>query len=333
MRRIEDPAELDQQNYLITGGTGSFGRTMVKRLLTMRTGRITVFSRDEAKQDQMRQEISDERINYVIGDVRDYARIREAMEGATYVFHAAALKQVPACELWPEEAIKTNVLGADNVMQAAIDASVDVCVMLSTDKAVYPVSAMGKSKAIMESLMLARSQRARNTVLCATRYGNVMDSRGSVIPLFCKLIKNKQPLTITDKRMTRFLMSLDESADLVLHAFNYAVPGDIFIKRVPSCKIVELAAALHIIAGQRYLRLKHQIIGTRPGEKLHELLLSDEESGQTSPFGEYSRISVRAQSDVINRGLEYSSETARKLDGWALIDVLKTLPCVQEIMQ
>ncbi len=326
--KVQDPVELDFQHYFVTGGTGSFGRTMVKHLLTLRTGDIIVFSRDEAKQDQMRQEINDKRVKYVLGDVRDYESVRAAMMGCLYVFHAAALKQVPACENWPMEAVKTNVLGADNVMRAAIENRVACCVLLSTDKAVYPVSAMGKSKAMMESLMLARAQHAGNTVLCATRYGNVMDSRGSVIPLFCKQIKAGDSITITDKRMTRFLMSLKDSVDLVMWAFENARPGDIFVQKVPSCRVIDLATCLRSLARKPQLDMIYT--GIRPGEKLHESLVSSEEAARVKTFEPYWRISPDDYGSQASG--DYNSDMAQHLGRWEMIDLLKALPCVQELM-
>lgn len=321
-----------KRTVLVTGGTGSFGRTMVQELLKRNTGgEIRVFSRDEAKQDAMRQELNDPRVTYYLGDIRDYDSIRAAMNGIDFVFHAAALKQVPSCEVWPMEAVKTNVLGADNVMRAAIDAEVQVCVMLSTDKAVYPVSAMGTSKAMMEKLMLARSQRANKTVLCATRYGNVMDSRGSVIPLFVKQIKSGVPMTITDPRMTRFLMSLQESVDLVLYAFRHATPGDIFVKRARACRITELASALRRMVHPR--PDEPVIIGGRPGEKLHESLVSTEERSRAIQFEEYYQIPIDVGNRPHNAAVkDYSSNTVAELSRWELADILKTLPCVQGVM-
>lgn len=328
--KIQDPAELDGIHYLITGGTGSFGRTMVERLLQERGGEIRVFSRDEAKQDQMRREIPGDRVKYYLGDVRDYDRVREVMQGVSYVFHAAALKQVPACETWPLEAVKTNVLGADNVMRAAIEAQVATCVLLSTDKAVYPVSAMGKSKAMMESLMLARSQRAGNTVLCATRYGNVVGSRGSVIPLFCQQIKAGKPMTVTLRGMTRFMMTLQESVDLVLYAFENALPGDIFVRPAPSSEITQIVNALRMLKGSAAMT----VVGARTGEKLHEVLVSEEELARAGNMGDYIRIPAEDLNiHKIVDGEGYSSRTARRLTKWELIDLLKTLPCVQEITQ
>lgn len=321
----------ERNRYLITGGTGSFGRTMVDHLRKFAT--VRVFSRDEAKQDQMRQELNDPNVEYWIGDVRDLDRVREAMKDVNFVFHAAALKQVPSCENWPLEAVKTNVLGADNVMRAAIEAGVLKCVLLSTDKAVYPVSAMGTSKAMMEKLMLARSQHAGATVLCATRYGNVMGSRGSVIPLFCRQITAGTPMTITDPRMTRFMMSLDDSVDLVMRAFRYAVPGDVFVQRAPACNISEIAHALWIISRDTG-HPTSAVVGVRAGEKLYERLVSDEEMSRVVTTENYGRIPADPGSLEGNGQCnDYSSATARRLGRWELVDMLKQLPCVQEIMQ
>lgn len=316
----------ERNRYLITGGTGSFGRTMVDHLRKFAT--VRVFSRDEAKQDQMRQELNDPNVEYWIGDVRDLDRVREAMKDVNFVFHAAALKQVPSCENWPLEAVKTNVLGADNVMRAAIEAGVLKCVLLSTDKAVYPVSAMGTSKAMMEKLMLARSQHAGATVLCATRYGNVMDSRGSVIPLFASQIKARTPMTVTDSRMTRFMMTLQESVELVMYAFKHAAAGDIFVQRASACMVGDIVKALQALTQHRFP--EWNIIGTRVGEKMHEVLASGSELARATWTDDYLRISP---GDVCGELVPYGSDTTRRLGKWELIDLLKTLPCVQEIMQ
>jgi UDP-glucose 4-epimerase len=316
----------ERNRYLITGGTGSFGRTMVDHLRKFAT--VRVLSRDEAKQDQMRQELNDPNVEYWVGDIRDFDRVREAMQDVNFVFHAAALKQVPACENWPAEAVKTNVIGADNVMRAAIEQQVLKCVLLSTDKAVYPVSAMGTSKAMMEKLMLARSHHAGNTVLCATRYGNVMDSRGSVIPLFCKQLTDGNTLTVTDSRMTRFLMSLEESVDLVIYAFGHAQPGDIFVKKVPACRIADLASALLALSGRSEPVL---LTGIRPGEKLHESLVSSEEASRLMTFEPYWRILRDSYGG--QRSGDYNSMMAEQLTVHELMQLLKTLPCVQELMR
>jgi UDP-glucose 4-epimerase len=271
---------------LITGGTGSFGNAVLQRFLDSDFSEIRIFSRDEKKQDDMRIKLNNPKVKFFIGDVRDYKSIYDAMNGVNFVYHAAALKQVPSCEFYPMEAVKTNILGADNVMNAALERKVERVVVLSTDKAVYPINAMGMSKAMMERLMVAKARMLRNdeTVLCATRYGNVMASRGSVIPLFVNQIKNNQDLTITDPEMTRFLMSLEDSVDLVNHAFENANQGDIFVQKAPACTVEVLACALIELFSSKS---KIKIIGTRHGEKLYESLLSREEMSKALTTNRY----------------------------------------------
>ena len=288
----------DNKTLMITGGTGSFGNAVLKRFLDTKVREIRIFSRDEKKQEDMRIAINDDKVKFVIGDVRNYDSIAEAMVGVDYVFHAAALKQVPSCEFYPMEAVRTNVLGTDNVISAAIARGVERVIVLSTDKAVYPVNAMGMSKALAEKLVVARSRSVpgNRPILCCTRYGNVMASRGSVIPLFISQLRNGEKLTITDPRMTRFLMSLDESVELVLHAFKNANQGDIFVQKSPASTIGDLAEALR----QMFDRDNEiQIIGTRHGEKLFESLVSREEMAHAQDEGRYYRI----PSD--NRDLNY----------------------------
>ena len=284
---------------MITGGTGSFGNKVLKRFLPTDVGEIRIFSRDEKKQDDMRIELNNPKLKFYIGDVRDYDSIHQAMKGVNYVFHAAALKQVPSCEFYPFEAVRTNVLGAENVMTAAIDNKVGKVVMLSTDKAVYPINAMGLSKALMEKFMVAkaRMQNEGETVLCATRYGNVMASRGSVIPLFVSQLKDGKELTVTDPNMTRFLMSLDDSVDLVLHAYEHGRQGDIFVQKAPASTIGDLAQAL-----KELLKLDNpiKIIGTRHGEKLYESLVSREEMARAQDMAAYYCIPAD------NRDLNYA---------------------------
>ncbi|MER8849228.1 MULTISPECIES: polysaccharide biosynthesis protein [Mesorhizobium] len=277
------------KTLLITGGTGSFGNAVLARLLQSNFAEIRIFSRDEKKQEDMRLLLRDDRLKFYIGDVRDYSAVDDAVRGSHYIFHAAALKQVPSCEFYPMEAIKTNVLGAENVLRAAISHGVQRCVVLSTDKAVYPVNAMGMSKALMEKVMIAKSRLSDSvkTVVCATRYGNVMASRGSVIPLFLDQLLHGQPLTVTDPNMTRFLMSLDESVDLVLYAFEHAQPGDIFVQKAPASTVGVLAEAMRELLG-RHNPIK--IIGTRHGEKLFESLVSREEMVRAEDLGNYYRI-------------------------------------------
>lgn len=274
---------------MITGGTGSFGNAVLNRFLHTDVREIRIFSRDEKKQEDMRISFSNPKLKFYIGDVRNYESIREAMQGVDYVFHAAALKQVPSCEFYPMEAVRTNILGAENVLNSAVACGVKRVIVLSTDKAVYPVNAMGISKAMMEKLMVAKA-RMRNeggTVLCATRYGNVMASRGSVIPLFVSQIKEGKPLTVTDPTMTRFLMSLEDSVDLVLHAFEQGRQGDIFVQKAPASTVGDLAQALkELFCSDSAIR----IIGTRHGEKLYESLLSREEMARAEDMDRYYRI-------------------------------------------
>lgn len=284
---------------MITGGTGSFGNTVLKRFLSSEVREIRIFSRDEKKQEEMRIALNDSKLRFCIGDVRNYDSIHQAMKGVHYVFHAAALKQVPSCEFYPFEAVKTNVIGAEHVMNAAAANNVQRVVVLSTDKAVYPINALGLSKALMEKFMVAkaRMQNEGETVFCATRYGNVMASRGSVIPLFVSQLKEGKPLTITDPHMTRFLMSLDESVDLVLHAYEHGKQGDVFVQKSPACTVADLAQALkELFDRDNPIR----IIGTRHGEKLYESLVSREEMARSEDMGPYYRIPAD------NRNLNYN---------------------------
>jgi UDP-N-acetylglucosamine 4,6-dehydratase/5-epimerase len=284
---------------MITGGTGSFGNTVLKRFLSTDVREIRIFSRDEKKQEEMRIALNNDKLKFYIGDVRDYESTFQAMKGVDYVFHAAALKQVPSCEFYPMEAVRTNVIGTENVMKAATANSVRRVVVLSTDKAVYPINAMGISKAMAEKLMVAKSrmQGANETVFCATRYGNVMASRGSVIPLFVTQLKEGKPLTITDPNMTRFLMSLEDSVDLVLYAYEHAQQGDIFVQKAPASTVADLAQALkEVFNKQNEIR----IIGTRHGEKLYESLISREEIAHAQDMGGYYRIPAD------NRDLNYA---------------------------
>lgn len=276
------------KTLLITGGTGSFGNAVLKRFIDTGIKEIRIFSRDEKKQDDMRKKLNNPKVKFYIGDVRDYRSVNSVMNGVDYVFHAAALKQVPTCEFFPIQAVKTNILGAENVLNAAIANNVKKVIVLSTDKAVYPINAMGMSKALMEKVMVAKSRETNHsTVLCGTRYGNVMASRGSVIPLFVKQIKSGEPITITDPNMTRFMMTLDDSVDLVLYAFKHGKPGDIFVQKSPASTIRDLAQALKELynAGNEI-----KIIGTRHGEKLFESLVNREEMIRAIDLGEYYRI-------------------------------------------
>lgn len=285
------------KRFLITGGTGSFGTTVCEYLLKNDVKEVRIFSRDENKQYQMRRRIKNEKVNFFIGDIRDYDSVLQACNNIDFVFHAAALKQVPSCEFYPLEAVKTNIIGTENLLNAAIKSDIKKVVLLSTDKAVYPINTMGLSKAIMEKLMLAKSlSNINGTVFCATRYGNVMCSRGSVIPLFINQIINEKPLTITDPYMTRFLMTLEESVNLVMHAFERGSAGDIFVQKSPACTLIDLADALKNIFKYKKDNL---IIGTRHGEKLYESLLSREEMARVEDHGKFFRLPPD------NRNLDY----------------------------
>jgi len=331
---------LKEKILLITGGTGSFGHAVVTRLLTSDCAEIRVFSRDEKKQEDMRLALRSEKLKFYIGDVREYASVVDALMGVDYVFHAAALKQVPSCEFYPMEAVRTNVVGAENVMRAAIVSGVRRCVMLSTDKAVYPINAMGMSKAMMEKVMVAKSRLCdpQHTILCATRYGNVMGSRGSVIPLFLQQLQQGRMLTITDPGMTRFLMSLEDSVDLVLHAFEHAQPGDIFVQKAPASTVGDLARALRELL-KRNNEIK--IIGTRHGEKLYESLVSREEMARAQDLGRYYRIPadsrdlnydmyfVKGQTSV-SQAEDYTSHNTERLDVEQIKRVLLQLAIVRE---
>ena len=277
------------KTLLITGGTGSFGNAVLQRFIDSDLAQIRIFSRDEKKQDDMRLALKNDKVKFYIGDVRDYRAVSDVMRSVDYVFHAAALKQVPSCEFYPMEAVQTNILGAENVIRAALANEVKKCVVLSTDKAVYPINAMGISKAMMEKVMVAHARLAdaSKTVLCATRYGNVMGSRGSVIPLFMEQLRSGKPLTITDPKMTRFLMSLEESVELVLYAFKNAQPGDIFVQKAPAATIENLAKALAQLFKSPS---EPKIIGTRHGEKLYETLVSREEMARAQELDGYYRI-------------------------------------------
>lgn len=298
---------------LITGGTGSFGNAVLKRFLHTDIKEIRIFSRDEKKQDDMRRELLTNKVKYFIGDVRNFDSINSAMRGVDYVFHAAALKQVPSCEFFPIEAVKTNVLGAENVLEAAIRNSVKRVVVLSTDKAVYPINAMGMSKAMMEKVMIAKSRNASSTILCGTRYGNVMASRGSVIPLFISQIKQGKPITITDPNMTRFMMTLEDAVDLVLFAFQNANPGDIFVQKAPAATIDVLAQALKELYG---VNNPIKIIGTRHGEKLYESLVNREDMLKADDMGGYYRIPSDNRDLNYERYFSEGEEDVSKIDDY-----------------
>lgn len=330
---------LEDKVLMITGGTGSFGSTVVKRFLNSGVREIRIFSRDEKKQEDMRISLKDDKAKFYVGDVRDYDSVHQAMHGVDYVFHAAALKQVPSCEFYPMEAVRTNVLGAENVLNAAVANNVERVVVLSTDKAVYPINAMGISKAMMEKLMVAKSRLRREgeTVFCATRYGNVMASRGSVIPLFVDLIKAGKPLTVTDPEMTRFLMSLEDSVDLVLHAFEHAKQGDIFVQKAPASTVGDLAQAMiELFSADNPIH----IIGTRHGEKLYESLLSREEMARAEDMHRYYRIPPDNRDlnyakyfaegeSSISTSEDYTSHNTERLNVEQVKSLLLTLDFVQ----
>ena len=325
---------------LVTGGTGSFGNAVVQRFLNSDFAEIRIFSRDEQKQEDMRIALNNSKLKFHVGDVRDYDSVQDSLRGVDYVFHAAALKQVPSCEFYPMEAVRTNVLGAENVMRAAIASEVKRCVVLSTDKAVYPVNAMGISKAMMEKLMVAKSRLCDpgKTVLSATRYGNVMGSRGSVIALFLQQLRQGKPLTVTDPRMTRFLMSLQESVDLVLYAFEHARPGDIFVQKAPASTVGDLAQAMREVFGSA---AGVNIIGTRHGEKLHESLVTREEMARADDLGNYYRIPadsrdlnydryfVQGEAEI-SAADDYTSHNTRRLTVEQLKEVLLKLDVIRE---
>ena len=291
------------KTLMITGGTGSFGNAVLNRFLQTDIGEIRIFSRDEKKQDDMRHEFQAkmpevaEKISFYIGDVRDLQSVKNAMHGVDYIFHAAALKQVPSCEFFPIEAVKTNVLGTENVLTAAIEAGVKNVVCLSTDKAAYPVNAMGTSKAMMEKVIVAKARTTKTTKICCTRYGNVMCSRGSVIPLWIDQIRNGNPVTLTDPTMTRFIMSLDEAVDLVLFAFEHGEPGDILVQKAPACTIQVQAEAVCELFGGKKENIK--VIGIRHGEKMYETLLTNEECAHAIDMGNFYRVPCD------KRGLNY----------------------------
>ena len=324
---------------MITGGTGSFGNTVLSRFLETDVDQIIIFSRDEKKQEDMRTALRNSKVRFVIGDTRDARTLSQAMRGVDYVFHAAALKQVPSCEFFPIEAVRTNVLGTENVIEAAIANGVRQLTLLSTDKAVYPINAMGISKAMAEKVLTARARTLRktDTVLCATRYGNVMASRGSVIPLFVECAKARKPLTLTDPNMTRFLMSLEESVDLVLHAFEHGGQGDIFVQKSPACTVGDLAVAISELFA---VELDIQIIGTRHGEKRYESLVSREDMAKAIDMGKYWKIPadnrdlnyevyISQGSPDANFIEDYTSDNTERLSVPQIKNLLFKLPYIQ----
>jgi UDP-N-acetylglucosamine 4,6-dehydratase/5-epimerase len=327
------------KTLLITGGTGTFGNAVLRRFLKTEIGEIRVLSRDEKKQEDMRLAYQDSKLKFYIGDVRNYDSVAPALDGVDYVFHAAALKQVPSCEFYPLEALRTNALGAENVMNAAMSAGVERVIVLSTDKSVYPINAMGISKAMMEKLMVAKARLSKrgSTILCGTRYGNVMGSRGSVIPLFIKQVVEGRPLTVTDPAMTRFMMSIDDAVDLVLFAFEHGRPGDIFVQKAPAATIETLATAI-----KRLFEAPNpiQVIGTRHGEKLFETLLTREERVKAEDMGSYFRVPADNRDlnynvyfaegqELLSHEEDYHSHNTRRLDVEGLIDVLRNVDFVR----
>ncbi len=324
----------------ITGGTGSFGNAVLRRFLQSDLKEIRIFSRDEKKQDDMRRKYNDHKLKFYIGDVRDYQSVLNAVRGVDYIYHAAALKQVPSCEFHPLEAVQTNVLGTENVLEAAISSGVKRVVCLSTDKAVYPINAMGISKAMMEKIIVAKSRGNEATVICVTRYGNVMASRGSVIPLFVDQIRSKKVITITDPHMTRFMMTLDNAVDLVLYAFEHGSPGEIFIQKAPAATIETLTKALTSL--MKVSNHKIRVIGTRHGEKLYEALLSREEMVAAQDLGDYYCVPpdlrdlnygkfVEKGEKRISGAVDYNSHNTVRLDVEGMKNLLMKLPFIQAI--
>ena len=333
----------NDKKLLITGGTGSFGNAVLRRFLDSDIAEIRIFSRDEKKQDDLRKKYNDSKLKFYIGDVRDFNSIRNAMRGVDYVFQAAALKQVPSCEFYPMEAVKTNVLGTENVIEAAIQCGVRKVVCLSTDKAVYPINAMGMSKALMEKVMVAKARQLSDAeiMVCGTRYGNVMASRGSVIPLFVEQVQAGQDITITDPAMTRFMMTLEDAVDLVLYAFNHGRNGDIFVQKSPAATLPVLAEALCSLLGKPAHPIR--IIGTRHGEKVYESLLSREERLVAEDLGEYYRVPADNRdlnyAKYISEGesriaeiTDYNSHNTQRLDVAGMKTLLLKLPFIRDLI-
>lgn len=329
---------------LITGGTGSFGNAVLKRFLTMDIGEIRIFSRDEKKQDDMRKKYNHPKLKFYLGDVRDPQSVMNAVRGVDFIFHAAALKQVPSCEFYPLEAVKTNVLGTENVLEAAIQCGVSRVVCLSTDKAAYPINAMGISKAMMEKVMVAKSRNldSNKIIICGTRYGNVMASRGSVIPLFVNQIRNNQPITITDPNMTRFMMTLNDAVDLVIYAFTNGENGDIFVQKAPASTVGDIASGIIELLDKPDHEIK--VIGTRHGEKLYEALLTREERAVSIDHGDYFR--VPADTRDLNYGkyfdqgnidmetlVDYNSHNTNRLDLEGTKEVLLRVETLRKIVE
>jgi UDP-glucose 4-epimerase len=330
------------KTLLITGGTGSFGNAVLKRFLNTDVKEIRIFSRDEKKQDDMRKLYKNDKLKFYIGDVRNLESIREAVKGVDYIFHAAALKQVPSCEFFPMEAVRTNVIGTDNMLTVAIDEGVKKIVCLSTDKAAYPINAMGTSKAMMEKVIFAKSRNVEptKTTICCTRYGNVMASRGSVIPLFVDQIKSNQPITVTNPDMTRFLMNLDEAVDLVLFAFKNANQGDLFVQKSPASTVEDLAKAIKELFKSK---VEIKIIGTRHGEKADETLMTREEKSRSTDLGNYYRVPTDARDlnydkffvdgdKKIKAVEEYNSFNTKRLNVDEIIEKLMTTDYITAIL-
>jgi UDP-glucose 4-epimerase len=339
-QRKEELLMFENKNLLITGGTGSFGNAVLRRFLDSDIAEIRIFSRDEKKQDDMRKRYNNPKLKFYIGDVSDYQSVLNAVRGVDYIYHSAALKQVPSCEFHPIQAVKTNILGTENVLEAAIVSGVKRVVCLSTDKAVYPINAMGISKAMMEKVIVAKSRCNVDTLITATRYGNVMASRGSVIPLFVEQVRAGKPITITDPNMTRFMMTLDDAVDLVLFAFERGKPGEIFVQKAPAATIEVLVQALTRLMGKQDHEIR--IIGTRHGEKLYEALLSREEMAAAEDLGGYFRIppdlrdlnygKFVEQGEVrISEAVDYNSHNTTRLDVEGMQALLLKLPFIQAI--
>ena len=330
------------KKVLITGGTGSFGKTICRHFLSQDDIQIRIFSRDEKKQDEMRQEFSNKRLSFYIGDIRNYDSVYESCYDVDYIFHAAALKQVPSCEFHPIEAVKTNILGTENLLKASIAQEIKKVVLLSTDKAVYPINSMGLTKAMMEKIMLSKSLLFKEckTIFCATRYGNVMGSRGSVIPLFVNQIKNNKSITITNPRMTRFMMTLDDAVELVIHAFKEASQGDLFVQKAPACTLIDLVSALKQIFSYEK---SDKIMGTRHGEKLYESLISKEEMARSYEEGKFFRIPPDNRdlnyekyfiegNKEIAKYEDYTSHNTQQLNINEIIELLNNVECIKEAL-
>ena len=331
---------LDNKKLLITGGTGSFGKAALDYFIDSKFDEIRIFSRDEKKQDDLRKIINNNKVKFYIGDIRDFESVNEVVEGIDYIFHAAALKQVPSCEFFPLQAVKTNILGAENILRAAIQNKVKKTVVLSTDKAVYPINAMGMTKAVMEKVMISKALKNKSDkiIFCGTRYGNVMGSRGSVIPLFIKQIKSGKPITITDPRMTRFMMSLDDAISLVLFAFNNGKNGDIFVQKSPACNVETLVKALVEIFNAKN---KIKTIGTRHGEKLFETLVSREDMAKAEVLDNYYKIPADDRNlnydsyfiegeNMITKPIEYNSNNTHQLNLDETIKLLLSLDIIKK---